>query len=46
MAEHILRVVLFLSQLRVDQWWAMFVFLASEILLVYFGRQVWLRCDF
>jgi len=46
MAEHILRVVLSLSKLRVDQWWALFVFIASEILLVYFMREVWLRCDF
>ena len=45
MADHILRVVLSLSQLTVDQSWMLFVLIASEIALVYFGRQVWLRCD-
>jgi hypothetical protein len=45
MAEHILRAVLSLSQLSTDQAWALFVFIASEIALVYFVRQVWLRCD-
>jgi hypothetical protein len=29
----------------VNQLWSLFVFLASEILLVFFMRQVWLRCD-
>jgi len=46
MAEHILRVVLSISNLSVDQAWALFVFLASEIALVYFMREVWRRCDF
>lgn len=45
MAASILRFTLSLSQLTVEQWWALFVFLASEILLVYFMRRVWLRCD-
>jgi len=45
MAEHILRVVLSISNLSLDQAWALFVFIVSEILLVYFMRQVWLRCD-
>ena len=45
MAEHILAVVLSLRQLTVDQCWALFVFIASEVLLVYFGREIWLRCD-
>jgi hypothetical protein len=45
MAEHILRVVLSFRQLSVDQAWALIVFILSEIALVYFGHEVWLRCD-
>lgn len=45
MAEHILWVVLSFSKPRVDQWWALFVLVSSEILLVYFGREIWRRCD-
>ena len=45
MADAILYFYLSLSQLSVDQAWALFVLIASEIALVYFGRQVWLRCN-
>ena len=45
MAEHILRVVLSVSNLTVDQAWALIVFIASESALLYFGREIWRRCD-
>jgi len=45
MANFILRVVLSLSKLNIHQAWAWVVFLASEILLVFFMREVWRRCD-
>ncbi len=45
MANFILRVVLSLSKLTVDQAWILFVFLASQILLVFFMREVYRRCD-
>jgi hypothetical protein len=41
MAARILAFVLSISNP-----WALFVFIASEILLVYFMREVWRRCDF
>jgi len=43
--SRLLSLLFFIPQLTVDQWWALFVLIASEIALVYFGRQVWLRCD-
>jgi len=46
MAHQIVRVLLSISNLSVDQAWSLFVFIASEIALVYFMREVWLRCDF
>jgi len=39
MADCILRFALSLPQVSIDQAWALFVFLASEILLVYFMRE-------
>jgi hypothetical protein len=45
MAEHILAIVLSISNLTLDQAWALIVFIASHVALFYFGRQVWLRCD-
>jgi hypothetical protein len=46
MAECILRVVLSVRQLTIDQASMLFVLLASQIVLVYFMREVWRRCDF
>ena len=45
MAARILALVLSISQLTLDQAWMLIVLIASEFLLAYFGRQVWLRCD-
>jgi len=45
MAARILYFSLFLSNLTVDQCWALFVFIASESALLYFGREIWRRCD-
>ena len=45
MAEHILRVVFSLSKLNIRQASAWVVFIASQILLVYFMREVYRRCD-
>jgi len=45
MAAAILYFSLSISNLSLDQAWALIVFVASEILLVYFGREIWRRCD-
>jgi hypothetical protein len=46
MAEHILRVVLSVSKLTVDQASILFALLSWQIVLVYFMCEVWRRCDF
>ncbi len=45
MAASILSFVHSLSQLTVHQAWILFVFIVSELLLAYFGREVYRRCD-
>jgi hypothetical protein len=45
MATGILFLFLSLSKLNHHQAWAWIVFLASQILLVYFMREVYRRCD-
>jgi hypothetical protein len=45
MASHILGVVLPIHQVSVEQAWILSALLAWGILLVYFMREVWLRCD-
>ena len=46
MARCILSFVISLSQLSGEQAWVLIVFIASQIVLVYFMREVWRRCDF